>query len=100
MYETLSERPEPEQVIDWIAAGKASPTGGPMASRLRALLKAKTLIVVTDGQLTSAQLQEMEMEHASSVEEAIDRTRGRYTAPGVIVLPVGSSTFPYIEEAA
>ena len=100
MYETLSERPEPEQVIDWIAAGKASPTGGPMASRLRGLLKAKTLIIVTDGQLTPAQLQEMEMEHASSVEEAIDRTRGRYAAPGVIVLPVGSSTFPYLEEAA
>jgi nickel-dependent lactate racemase len=99
MYETLSEKPEPEQVIDWIAEGKASPTGGPMASRLRNLLKAKTLLVVTDG-LTAEQLQDMDMEHAASVEEAISRVSAKYKGPDVIVLPVGSSTFPYVEKEA
>lgn len=99
MYETLSEKPEPEQVIDWIAEGKASPTGGPMASRLRNLLKTKTLIVVTEG-LTVQQLQDMEMQHATFVEEAIRRISARYKKPDVIVLPVGGSTFPYVEKEA
>jgi nickel-dependent lactate racemase len=97
MYETLSEKPKSEQVIDWIAEGKASTTGGPMASRLRRLLKAKTLLVVTDG-LTAQQLQDMDMEHAASVEEAISQVSARYESPDVIVLPVGSSTFPYVEK--
>ena len=99
MYETLSQKPEPEQVIEWIAEGKASPTGGPMASRLRNLLKSKTLIVVTDG-LTAEQLRDMDMEHAPSVEAAISRVNGSYREPDVIVLPVGSSTFPYVAEEA
>lgn len=97
MYETLSEKPKAEQVVQWIAEGKASTTGGPMASRLRKLLEAKTLLVVTDG-LTAQQLQDMDMEHAGSVEEAISRVRTRYKGPDVIVLPVGSSTFPYVEK--
>jgi nickel-dependent lactate racemase len=97
MYETLSEKPEPEQVIDWIAEGKASPTGGPMASRLRNLLQTKTLMVVTDG-LTAEQLHDMDMEHAASVEEAVRRVSGKYKRPDVIVLPVGGSTFPYVEK--
>ena len=99
MYETLSQKPEPEQVIEWIAEGKASPTGGPMASRLRNLLKSKTLIVVTDG-LTAEQLRDMDMEHAPSIEAAISRVNGSYREPDVIVLPVGSSTFPYVAEEA
>jgi nickel-dependent lactate racemase len=97
MYETLSEKPKSEQVIEWIAEGKASTTGGPMASRLRRLLKAKTLIVVTDG-LTAQQLQDMDIEHAASVEEAISQVSAKYNEPDVIVLPVGSSTFPYVEK--
>jgi nickel-dependent lactate racemase len=99
MYETLSEKPKSEQVIEWIAEGKASTTGGPMASRLRSLLKVKTLLVVTDG-LTAQQLQDMDMEHAASVEEAIRRVSAKYKGPDVIVLPVGSSTFPYVEKEA
>jgi nickel-dependent lactate racemase len=99
MYETLSEKPESEQVVDWIAEGKASTTGGPMASRLRRLLQAKTLLVVTDG-LTAQQLQDMDMEHAESVEEAISRVGAKYKGPDVIVLPVGSSTFPYVKKEA
>jgi nickel-dependent lactate racemase len=37
-YETLRERPEPEEVIDWMAEGKAQPSGGPVANRVRAIL--------------------------------------------------------------
>jgi nickel-dependent lactate racemase len=98
MYETLSQKPDPEQVVDWIAEGKASTTGGPMASRLRRLLSTKSLMVVTEG-LTKQQLADMEMEHASSVEEAIAQVARRYATAEVIVLPVGGSTFPFVEEA-
>jgi len=98
MYETLAERPEPEEVVDWIAEGKASPTGGPMASRLRRLLATKSLTVVTEG-LTPQQLADMEMEHAASVEEAIAQLSQRQPTAEVIVLPIGGSTFPFIEES-
>jgi nickel-dependent lactate racemase len=98
MYETLRERPGSEEVVDWIAAGKASTTGGPMASRLRRLLSTKSLLVVTDG-LTKQQLADMEIGHARSVEEAISLVAQKYPAAELIVLPVGGSTFPFVEEA-
>ncbi len=98
MYETLAERPGPDQVVDWIAEGKASTTGGPMASRLRRLLAAKSLMVVTDG-LTPKQLADMEMGHATSIEDAIAQVSQRQPTAEVIVLPIGGSTFPYVEEA-
>ena len=98
MYETLRERPGPDEVVDWIAAGKASTTGGPMASRLRRLLATKGLIVVTEG-LTKQQLEDMEMEHAASIEDALVRASKKYPKAEVIVLPIGGSTFPYVEEA-
>ena len=37
LYDTLSQKPDPETVIDWIAAGKTEPTGGPMSHGLRRL---------------------------------------------------------------
>ncbi len=98
MYETLAERPDPEEVVDWIAEGKASTTGGPMASRLRRLLATKSLMVVTEG-LTQKQLADMEMEHATSIEDAIAQVSRRQPTAEVIVLPIGGSTFPYVEEA-
>jgi nickel-dependent lactate racemase len=98
MYETLRERPAPDQVVDWIASGKASTTGGPMASRLRRLLASKSLMVVTEG-LTKEQLEDMEMEHAASIEDALARAAKKYPKADVIVLPNGGSTFPYLEEA-
>jgi nickel-dependent lactate racemase len=96
MYETLSEKPESEEVVHWIAEGKASTTGGPMASRLRRLLSTKSLMVVTEG-LTKKQLADMEMEHATSVEDAVAQVVQKYPKAEVIVLPVGGSTFPYVE---
>jgi nickel-dependent lactate racemase len=98
MYETLSERPDPDEVIDWIAEGKANTTGGPMASRLRRLLATKALLVVTDG-ITKQHLQDMEMGHAASVEDALAQLSKTYPTADVIVLPIGGSTFPFVEEA-
>jgi nickel-dependent lactate racemase len=97
MYETLKERPEPDQVIDWIEAGKASTTGGPMASRLRRLLSTKSLMLVTEG-LTREQADDMEMDHATSIEEAMAKVSKRYGRADVVVLPIGGSTFPFLEE--
>ena len=95
MYETLSERPGPEEVIQWISEGKANTTGGPMASRLRNLVQSKQLTIVTEG-LTPEQLADMEFGYASSVDEALrDLSRGNGRRD-VIVLPVGGSTFPYL----
>ena len=95
MYETLSQRPSSNEVIQWIAEGRANPTGGPMASRLRNLVQSKQLVVVTEG-LTPEQLADMEFGYASSVPDALEdlaRSNGRRD---VIVLPVGGSTFPYL----
>lgn len=97
MYETLKERPESEEIIRWIGEGKASTTGGPMAAHLRALLKAKSLTVITEG-LTKKQLEDMEMSYAPSIEEAIAQAREKYPQANVIILPVGGSTFPYLQE--
>jgi nickel-dependent lactate racemase len=95
MYETLSQRPAPDQVIQWIAEGKANPTGGPMASRLRKLVQSKNLIVVTEG-LTPQQLDDMEFGYAPSVDDALNSLAGGNGKRDVIVLPVGGSTFPYL----
>ena len=95
MYETLSQKPGPEEVVDWIAEGKASTTGGPMASRLRRLLSTKSLLIVTEG-LTKEQLADMEIGHATSSEDALTQVAQRYASAEVIVLPVGGSTFPFV----
>jgi nickel-dependent lactate racemase len=95
MYETLSQRPAPETVIDWIASGKANTTGGPMASRMRKLVQTKRLVVVTDG-LTRQQLSDMEFGHAASLDAALDELSAARPHQDAIVLPVGGSTFPYL----
>ena len=95
MYETLSKRPSPTEVIHWIAEGKANPTGGPMASRLRNLVQSKQLVVVTEG-LTPQQLEDMEFGYAPTVPDAIEALSRNNGHRDVIVLPVGGSTFPYV----
>ena len=67
-----------------------------MASRLRRLLTTKHLMVVTDG-LTAQQLADMEIEHATSVVDAIAQASQRHPAAEVIVLPIGGSTFPFVK---
>ncbi len=95
LYETLSQKPDPETVLRWIQEGKTEPTGGPLASMLRKLLEKKRVIVVTDG-LTRERIEDMDMDHASSVEEAIEILVKDYENPDVIILPVGGSTFPFV----
>jgi hypothetical protein len=94
-YETLSERPSPEDVIEWIGNGKASPTGGPMAARVRELLKTKKLIVVTDG-VEAEKLADMEMIYAPTVEKALEIAAAQHPKAETIVLPVGGSTLPIL----
>jgi len=96
MYETLSQRPAPDQVVDWIAQGKASTTGGPMASRLRKLLQTKKLLLVTEG-LTPQQLADMEMDWAPSIGEALEVLGKAYPSADTLVLPVGGASFPYLQ---
>jgi nickel-dependent lactate racemase len=99
MYETLSQRPGAQEVIDWIATGKANTTGGPMASRLRALVESKRLVVVTEG-LSAQQLADMEFSYATSAEEAVAELAAGNGQMDAIVLPVGGSTFPYLAAAS
>jgi nickel-dependent lactate racemase len=96
VYETLSQRPSAEEVIEWIACGKANTTGGPMASRLRSLVATKKLVVVSDG-LTEQQLADMEFGFAPDVAQAISNLASSNGHRDAIVLPVGGSTFPHLE---
>ena len=91
IYETLSEHPTPEEVIDWISCGKANTTSGPMAARLRALVKSKRLMVVTEG-LTEQQLADMEFGYAPSLDKALANLASGNGSRDAIVLPVGGST--------
>ena len=105
IYETLSQRPGAEEVIDWIACGKADTSSGPMAARLRALVASKRLVVVTDG-LNRQQLADMEFGHAPTVEQALAELAATWQQPTgngrqeAIVLPVGGSSFPYLAAAS
>ena len=95
IYETLSQHPSEQEVIEWIDCGEANTSSGPMAARLSALVASKRLVVVTDG-LEKQQLADMEFGFAPSVEQALGKlaaSNGHYDA---IVLPVGGSTYPYL----
>ncbi len=94
-YETLAERPKPEDVIEWVGNGKASPTGGPMAARIRELLKTKQLIVITEG-VTPKQLDDMEMTFAPTVDDAVKMAYASHPNADVTILPVGGSTLPIL----
>ncbi len=96
IYETLSQKPETGLIIEWIREGKTTPTGGPLSAMARELLKHKTLMVVSDG-MTREQIEDMDMEYASSIDEAIEKLKPRYENPDVIVSPVGGSTFPFVK---
>jgi nickel-dependent lactate racemase len=95
LYETLSERPDPDSILHWIAEGKASPTGGPMAAKFRRILETKRLMLITDG-LPEGMIRDMGMDYAPSVKVAMEKLARVYPEAEAIVLPVGGSTFPYI----
>jgi len=95
MYETLNQKPEADTIVQWIREGKAEPTSGPLAAMIRNLLKSKTLMVVSDG-MTGEQIEDMDMEYAASIEEAIEKLKPRFENPDVIISPVGGSTFPFV----
>ena len=95
LYETLREKPEPEEVIDWIAHGKSLPSGGPVASRTRAILKKKQVVVVTDG-IASQKIEDIGMIPYTTLAEAINDLATLYKTADVIILPSGSSVNPLI----
>jgi nickel-dependent lactate racemase len=95
VYETLSERPTAEEVIEWIECGKANTTGGPMAARMRALVASKRLIVVSEG-IDQQKLADMDFGWAPSIAKAIEDLASSNGHRDAIVLPVGGSTFPYL----
>jgi nickel-dependent lactate racemase len=95
VYETLSERPTAKEVIEWIDCGKANTTGGPMASRMRALVASKSLVVVSEG-IDAQRLADMDFAWAPTVERAIADRASSNGHRDAIVLPVGGSTFPYL----
>jgi nickel-dependent lactate racemase len=97
IYETLSQHPSEQQVIDWIDCGEANTSSGPMAARLRALVASKRLVVVTDG-LSQQQLADMEFDYAPSVEQALTDLAKGNGHRDAIVLPVGGGTFAYLED--
>jgi nickel-dependent lactate racemase len=93
--ETLEARPEPEEVVRWIAEGKAAPSGGPVASRMRRILKTKRVVVVTDG-ISEAKLESMGMTYSPTIEAAIERISEAQMRADTIILPAGSSANPLI----
>jgi nickel-dependent lactate racemase len=99
VYETLSQRPTSDQVIEWIDCGEANTSSGPMAARLRSLVASKRLLVVTDG-LSEQQLADMEFDHAPTIEQAIAGLAAGNGHRDAIVLPVGGSTFAYLAESS
>ncbi len=94
-YETLRERPEPNDVIEWMAAGKAQPSGGPVATRVRSILKTKTVAVVTDG-VPPEHLQEMEMAPFATVQDALSEFARSRKSAEVMIFPAGSSINPMV----
>jgi nickel-dependent lactate racemase len=95
LAETLEARPEPEEVVRWIAEGKAAPSGGPVASRMRRILKTKRVVVVTDG-ISEAKLESMGMTYSPTIEAAIKRISQTQMRADTIILPAGSSANPLI----
>jgi hypothetical protein len=93
LAETLEARPEPEEVVRWIAEGKAAPSGGPVASRMRRILKTKRVVVVTDG-ISEAKLESMGMTYSPTIEAAIKRISQTQMRADTIILPAGSSANP------
>jgi nickel-dependent lactate racemase len=96
MYETLSQKPDADTIVQWIREGKTEPTSGPLAAMIRNLLQKKALMVVSDG-LTGEQIVDMDMEYAGSIQEAIEKLEPRFNHPNVIISPVGGSTFPFVK---
>jgi nickel-dependent lactate racemase len=94
-YEALREKVEPAQIYQWIFEGKATPTGGPIAGRVKQLLKDKKVVVVTE-RIAPPQLEEMGMIYAASLDEAISRISSWAKQAQVLAFPAGSSSNPIV----
>jgi nickel-dependent lactate racemase len=94
-YEALREKVEPSQIYQWIFEGKATPTGGPIAARVKQLLKDKKVVVVTD-MIPPEKLDEMGMMYSPSLDQAISRITSWAKQAQVLAFPAGSSSNPIV----
>jgi len=94
-YEALREKVEPSQIYQWIFEGKATPTGGPIAARVKQLLKDKKVVVVTD-RIPPEKLDEMGMMYSPSLDQAISRISSWSKQADVLAFPAGSSSHPIV----
>ena len=94
-YEALREKVEPSQIYQWIFEGKATPTGGPIAARVKQLLKDKKVVVVTD-RIPPEKLDEMGMMYSPSLDQAISRISSWSKQADVLAFPAGSSSNPIV----
>ena len=86
---------EPSQIYQWIFEGKATPTGGPIAARVKQLLKDKKVVVVTD-MIPPEKLDEMGMMYSPSLDQAISRITSWAKQAQVLAFPAGSSSNPIV----
>ncbi len=94
-YEALREKVEPSQIYQWIFEGKATPTGGPIAARVKQLLKDKKVVVVTD-RIPPEKLDEMGMMYSPTLDQAISRISSWSKQADVLAFPAGSSSNPIV----
>ena len=94
-YEALREKVEPSDIYQWILEGKATPTGGPIAARVKQVMKSKKVVMVTD-RIPPEKLAEMGMIYAPNFDEAIAKISSWAKQAQVLVFPAGSSSNPIV----
>lgn len=95
IYQALKRRLEPEEIVEAIGRGEISPTGGPMANRVRTIMETKRIIVVTDG-VSRGQIEELGLEYADSLDKAIQKVFRKINHAEVIVQPLALA-LPFVE---
>ncbi|MFH0870882.1 MAG: nickel-dependent lactate racemase [bacterium] len=94
-YEALREKVEPSEIYQWIFEGKATPTGGPIAARVKQVMKSKKVVMVTD-RIPPEKLEEMGMIYAPNFDEAIAKISSWAKQAQVLAFPAGSSSNPIV----
>jgi nickel-dependent lactate racemase len=87
IYQALKRQMEPEEIAEAIGRGELSPTGGPMANRVRTIMKTKKIMVVTHG-VPREKIEELGLGYASSLNEAIQKVSRKVEHPEVVVQPL------------
>lgn len=67
-----------------------------LVCKLKGIINKKRLILVTD--LDRSIVEEMYMEYAASVEEAVKKAMGQHDKADVAIFPFGAETLPVIRK--